>query len=120
MYSLAVIFALLTPVAMLVIGIVWKVHPPKYGAGGLAYRTELSSRNEETWKFAHSRISALWVRLGILLGLVAGGLMAFIKDSYASVILWIIGVEMAFLCISAFLVDTALKHGFDENGNKIL
>ena len=119
MYIAALIFVLLTPVAMLLVGILWKVHPPKYGAGGLAYRTELSSRNEETWKFAHSHISSLWIRLGVLLGLVSGGMMVYFKENYSSLVLWVVGGEMVFLCISAFLVDTALKHGFDENGNKI-
>lgn len=119
MYIFSFICVLLTPAAMFLVGVLWRTHPPKFGAGGLAYRTALTTRSQDTWDFAHLQISKLWIRLGILLSVVSAVLMVILRASYQSFVLWIIGGEMVFLCISAFLVDTALKNGFDEKGKNI-
>ena len=39
-----------------------------------------------------------------------------LRESASSFVLWLIGGQMVFLCISAFLVDALLKNTFDENG----
>ena len=62
-----VILTMLTPVAMLVVGLRWRKHPPRREGNGLAYRTALSEQNEDTWRFAHANLSKLWVRLGLAL-----------------------------------------------------
>lgn len=59
-----VILTMLTPVAMLAVGLRWRKHPPRRECNGLAYRTALSEQNEDTWRFAHAHLSKLWVRLG--------------------------------------------------------
>lgn len=61
----------------------------------------------------------MWVRIGIISGIIASVLMVVLKDNYTTYLLWIVGGEMVFLCISAFLVDLALKNGFDENGKRL-
>lgn len=119
MYYLAFAIVLLTPVAMFLVGLLWRLHPPKYAGSSFAYRTALSSRSQETWDFAHSHISKLWIRLGLLLSVVSSVLMVMAEENYTSFVLWIIGGQMVFLCISAFLVDTALKHSFDEQGKPL-
>ena len=53
MYYVLFVFAMLTPVLMAVVGLIWRIHPPKRDGGFLAYRTALSSKTEETWAFAH-------------------------------------------------------------------
>ena len=106
MYYVLFVFAMLTPVLMVVVGLIWRIHPPKRDGGFLAYRTALSSKTEETWAFAHRHISKLWLRIGLLLSIL----------SASSFVLWLIGGQMVFLCISAFLVDALLKNTFDENG----
>lgn len=52
MYYVLFVFAMLTPVLMAVVGLIWRIHPPKRDGGFLAYRTALSSKTEETWAFA--------------------------------------------------------------------
>lgn len=61
MYYVLFVFAMLTPVLMAVVGLIWRIHPPKRDGGFLAYRTALSSKTEETWAFAHRHISKLWL-----------------------------------------------------------
>ena len=65
-----VILTMLTPVAMLAVGLRWRKHPPRREGNGLAYRTALSEQNEDTWRFAHAHLSKLWVRLGLALAVV--------------------------------------------------
>ena len=48
--------------------------------------------------------------------LMAAVLMVVFRESASSFVLWLIGGQMVFLCISAFLVDALLKNTFDENG----
>lgn len=67
MYPIYVLIALLPPVAMLIVGIWWKVSPPKMEGKGLAYRTQLSTKSPEAWAFAHKHCARLWVRMGVIL-----------------------------------------------------
>ena len=53
MYAACFILTMLPPILILCVGIIWKVSPPKMDSKGLAYRTALSTRSEETWSFAH-------------------------------------------------------------------
>ena len=69
MYYLAFLLVMATPLALLVIGLVWRAQPPKRDGSGLAYRTALSDRSDETWAFAHRHISRLWTRLGLLVAI---------------------------------------------------
>lgn len=55
-----VILTMLTPVAMLAVGLRWRKHPPRREGNGLAYRTALSEQNEDTWRFAHAHLSKRW------------------------------------------------------------
>ena len=65
-----VILTMITPVAMLAVGLRWRKHRPRRECNGLAYRTALSEQNEDTWRFAHAHLSKLWVRLGLALAVV--------------------------------------------------
>ena len=80
MYYVLFVFAMLTPVLMAVVGLIWRIHPPKRDGGFLAYRTALSSKTEETWAFAHRHISKLWLRIGLLLSILSAVLMVVFRE----------------------------------------
>ena len=44
MYYVLFVFAMLTPVLMVVVGLIWRIHPPKRDGGFLAYRGDLGLR----------------------------------------------------------------------------
>ena len=112
-----VILTMLTPVAMLAVGLRWRKHPPRREGNGLAYRTALSEQNEDTWRFAHAHLSKLWIRLGLALAVVSAGAAYFGRSLLGTLFLWLIGGQMIFLCLSAFLVDGLLKANFNEDGS---
>lgn len=114
MYYIIFALVLVTPLVMLAVGLVWRVHPPKREGGRLAYRTALSEKNDETWAFAHRHLSKLWIRIGFLLTVVSSVVMVVGREGCQSFFLWLIGGQMVFLCLSAFLVDGLLKATFDE------
>lgn len=115
MSILNIIISLVMPVAMLVVGIMWKVHPPKREGGVLAYRTALTQSSQEAWDFAHKHCARLWVRLGVLLTVGASVAMYLLRDKdYASFLPWVLAVEATLFCVSAFLVDALVKQKFEE------
>ena len=119
MYILSFVIAMLAPAAILGVGIWWKVSPPPFQAKGLAYRSALACASQEAWAFAHKNCARLWVRIGLLLTLATAGLMWFLRDGYQSFFLWLLVAQMAFFCISSFLVELLLKGTFDEQGRPL-
>lgn len=112
-YYVMFALVLVTPLSLLFLGLHWRSHPPKRDGGLLAYRTALSEKNDETWAFAHRHIAKLWIRIGVLLTAVSCILMVVWRDNANSFFLWLIGGQMVFLCLSAFLVEGLLKATFD-------
>ena len=113
------ITALLAPTAILAVGVLWKLSPPKYRGNGLAYRTALSSSSSEAWAFAHRHCSRLWIRIGTILLVLSAAILIIFPDNKSVYFLWLIGGQMALFCCSAFLVDILLKNTFDENGHPL-
>ena len=113
--------SLVVPLALSVVGIVWHIRPPKRESSSLlAYRTNLSQRSEETWRFAHRMCARLWLRMGVILGVVTLAILIIFGRECQPYFLWIIVGQMALLCASALIVDMALKGGFDEDGKPVV
>lgn len=113
-YYLVFVLVLATPLALFLLGLRWRNHPPKRDEGLLAYRTALSDKNDETWLFAHRHLSKLWIRIGFLLTVVSCVLMIIWCENYMSFFLWLIGGQMVFVCLSAFLVEGLLRTTFES------
>ena len=90
-------------------------HPRGHAGGGPALAE--AEQNEDTWRFAHAHLSKLWVRLGLALAVVSAGAAYFGQNLLGTLFLWLIGGQMIFLCLSAFLVDGLLKANFNEDGS---
>lgn len=114
MYELYFAVVMLSPAALLVIGLMWRISPPPYQSRGLAYSTELTRRNPDAWTAAHRHCARLWTRIGSISGVVSVILMVLFKENYASFWVWIIVGQMVLFCVSVFMVDLLLKHTFEE------
>ena len=55
--------------------------------------------------------------LGLALAVVSAGAAYFGRSLLGTLFLWLIGGQMLFLCLSAFLVDGLLKANFNEDGS---
>lgn len=113
---------ILVPVIMIISGYLMFKHPPKDINGIVGYRTTMSMKNEDTWRFAHEVCGRLWFKLGIVLLIIAAlvqlKLLHIDKDTFGNISLIIELTEVAILIISIIPVEKALKATFDENGKR--
>lgn len=86
------------------------------------YRTALSMKNKDTWKFAHSYMGKLLLRAGLIILPVSIAVMLFslgkaenIIYNFATVITL---VQTIILVILMFPTEAALRKNFDKDGNR--
>lgn len=117
----------LIPLMMIVIGKLFIKYPPKKINNFYGYRTSMSSKNQETWDFAHAYCGKLWWKIGwmmllaiviVMFGVLWSGQINENETliSYASLIIMMI--ETAVLVGSIIPVERALKKTFDKNGKR--
>lgn len=113
---------LIIPIIMLFFGVKFRNHSPKNINGIYGYRTSMSIKNKETWKFAHQYCGRLWIRLGLIMLIISiiFSLIAFICDDKVQGIinLIVVTIQTIALIASIFPVEKELKKNFDENGNR--
>lgn len=113
---------LLMPIIMIIAGYMMYKYPPKEINGMVGYRTKRSSRNLDTWKFAHNYCGKLWLKVGIIL--VVPTIIVqipFAKSSvntisYVTIVIEII--QLMVLVGSIFPVESALKRTFYDDGTR--
>ena len=120
LFMLAMI--LLIPVIMILFGKYFIKKTPKNINYLFGYRTNLSMKNEETWKFAHKHIGNIWFKWGLILLSVSVLALLFVigKDEDTVGILGsvITIVQLVPIVASIILTEKALKKNFDEEGNR--
>jgi len=112
MYPFYFLIVLLSPAAMFLVGLMWRLSPPKHGKTGLTYNTALTRQDPDAWAAAHRHCSKLWMRIGTISGAASAILMVLFKDIYKDLWSWLIVGQMILFCISVFMVDLLLKTQF--------
>lgn len=110
------------PILMIIAGYMMYKHPPKEINGLIGYRTARSTKNMDTWLFAHNFCGRLWLKTGLVMLFVS--VLIQVRFSFvglqraenASLIIEFI--QMAVLVGSVFPVETALKRNFDDSGKR--
>lgn len=103
---------LIVPMLMLGTGVLWKKHPPQKINWVYGYRTRMSMKNEDTWKFAHSFHAKIWVWVGAILFVVSLILMIVFRESYEKATAWIMFTQLALLILSIIPTEIALRKKF--------
>jgi len=113
---------LLIPAVMIVFGWYFIKKAPKKINYLFGYRTDMSMKNEETWKYAHIYIGRLWLKWGlIILPLTIVPMLLVIgkpEDTICTVGTVICFLQMIPLIGSIFPTEKALDKMFDEKGIK--
>ena len=113
---------LLIPILMIVAGNMMYKHTPKKINRIYGYRTGRSMKNEETWKFAHDYCGRLWFKWGSFLTIptiIAMLLVVHSNDNVIGIVTLIIeSIQIMALFGVIFLVESALKKNFDNNGHR--
>ena len=114
---------LIIPLSMVLLGRYFAKRAPKEINMLFGYRTTRSTKNQDTWQFAHHYFGKLWFKSGlILLGLTLLCMFALIGMDTDTV-----GELGGYLCLAqlpAMLgpiaeTEKALKKTFDKDGNRI-
>lgn len=120
-WILMLIVNLLIPFTMIGFGLLFLYKPPKKISYIYGYRTSMSMKNKNTWKFAHCYIGKLWNILGWVLLLVSTILMIYLIDKDENIMgkvsLVLMIVQMIFLIGPIIPTEIALKRIFDKEGN---
>lgn len=116
------IFNLLVPLLMVVFGRIMYKHAPKSINGVYGYRTSMSMKNEDTWKFAHDYCGRLWYKIGLIM-LIPSVLvqLPFVKSSTDTIGIMTVVLETVQICVmiaSIFPTERALRKTFDKYGNR--
>ena len=116
------IFNLLIPVLMIIFGRIMYKHAPKSINGVYGYRTSMSMKNEDTWKFAHDYCGKLWYKVGLIM-LIPSVLvqLPFVKSSTDTIGIMTVVLETVQICVmiaSIFPTERALRKTFDKYGNR--
>ncbi|MDE5967233.1 MAG: SdpI family protein [Lachnospiraceae bacterium] len=111
---------LMIPILMIGLGrMMWK-HAPKNINGIIGYRTTLSMKNPDTWKFAHDYCGRLWWKIGwIMLILSAIVHFPFYNGSENEIGILsgiLITIQCVILIGSVFPTERALKRNFTDDG----
>ena len=113
---------LLIPVTMLLFGMYFAKNSPKEINNLFGYRTPMSTKNKDTWNFAHQYCGKLWRILGAILLLISFIPMLFLIGKDTEVIETFAGVisvvQVIVLLLSIIPTEVALKRTFDKNGNR--
>lgn len=123
MWIYMIVSVFLIPAVMLLSGCFMKYRAPKKINYIVGYRTTMSMKNENTWKFAHEYCGRLWINWGVIM-LIAGvvvvilsAVLSFDDGALNTVGLVACIAEMVVLLSSIFPVERALKRKFDKDGN---
>lgn len=114
--------SLLIPLMMIGFGRYFLKGSPREINAFFGYRTSMSSKNRDTWEFAHRYFGRLWYIGGLVLVpvTVLPMLLAIGKGEgdLAALEGILIGIQMVPLIGSIPPTELALRKNFDRNGNR--
>lgn len=113
---------LLIPITMLAFGHYFRKGGPKTINWAVGYRTSRSTKNPDTWAFAHQYCGKIWFYSGLVL-IPLSVLPFFFVLGKTDAIIGNLGSIICFLQMipllgSIFFVERALKKTFDKQGNR--
>lgn len=116
------IMDLLVPLTMICFGLRFEKNAPIEINATFGYRTTMSMKNQETWKFAHKYVGKLWKVCGWLILFISVAAM-FLVLGKDIIIVSIIGgvvcaIQIVVMICTLISTEIALKKNFDKNGNR--
>lgn len=116
------IMNLLLPITMIGFGKYFIKSAPKEINSTFGYRTSMSMKNKDTWKFAHEYCGKLWYKLGWITLIVSLLPLLFVLGKDTETVGTVGGticmLQLIPLIGSIFPTEKALKKNFDRHGNR--
>ena len=116
------LFLWLIPLIMIGFGRLFVKNAPKEINWLFGYRTTMSTKNKDTWEFAHLYFGKLWFSIGWIMFIISTIVMLCVirKDnSTIEIVVAILAhIQILFLLAPVFPTERALKRNFDKSGNR--
>ena len=113
--------SLITPVIMVITGIIFTKHSPKEINDLYGYHTKRSTESPEAWKFANEYLGRLWLAAGlIMIPLSAAVMLLFFgsdEDTTGIACTVVACIQPAVMVLMMIPVEIALKQKFGNNKN---
>lgn len=113
---------LIMPVSMIGLGKYFTEKVPKEINMLFGYRTPMSTKNKETWEFAHNYFGKIWYICGWPLLVVSVAVMVLVigkGDDYVGTVGGVLTIfQLILLCGAIIPTEIALKKHFDKDGKR--
>ena len=113
--------ALITPVIMVITGIIFTKHPPKEINDLYGYHTKRSIQSPEAWKFANEYLGRLWLVGGLIMLLLSAAVMLLFfgrdEDTAGTACTVITCIQPALMVLLMIPVEIALKQKFGDKNS---
>ena len=113
---------MLIPVLMIGFGILMLKRPPKDINSLFGYRTTMSMKNMDTWRFAHDYAGKLWWKIGLITTIptIAAHIPFYNanEDRIGFLGIIVMTVQCVILVASIFPVENALNKAFNKDGTR--
>lgn len=111
---------MLVPLTMIGFGTMFRHHIPDEINTAFGYRTKMSTKNQDTWEFAHQYCGRLWFICGLVLLPLSNVPMLFVIGQGEDVVGNLGGIICVIQCVclvgTIFPTERALRKNFDQNG----
>jgi uncharacterized membrane protein len=118
MLIFALIMTTIMSLTMIGFGFLFIKKPPVEMNYVIGYRTPMSTKNKDTWNFAHRYSGKVWIRSGIIIGIISVAFAFAVRNfnNYNQIMLVLFYVQIATLLLVIPLTEIALRKTFDKNG----
>lgn len=120
MLIFALIMTAIMSLSMIGFGLLFVKRPPGEINYSFGYRTPMSTKNKDTWNFAHRYAAKVWIRSGIITAIISVVFVFALQScsNFNKLMLVLFYIQIAILLLVIPLTEIALRKAFDKNGNK--
>jgi uncharacterized membrane protein len=118
MFIASLVITIIMSLTMIGFGYLVAKKTPKDIGSEIGYRTPMSTKNKDTWNFAHNYAGKVWVRSGIITVTVSVVLIFALQglDNYEQLMLGMFYLQIVILLMVIPLTEIALRKTFDKRG----
>lgn len=120
MLIFSLIMTAIISLTMIVFGFLLAKKTPKEINSLIGYRTPMSTKNRDTWEFAHKYSGKIWMKSGITTAIISF-LLALTLQSlsiYNELMVALIYIQILILLLVIPFTEIALRKTFDKKGIK--
>jgi len=120
MLTISLIFTAIISLTMVGFGYMLSKKTPKEINSLIGYRSPMSTKNQDTWKFANEYSGRFWIKSGLMTAFVSVILAFALQpiNTYKNLMFALLYVQIAVLLLVIPFTEVALRKNFYKTGEK--